>query len=330
MKEYVEQLDNAVNFINSKNNFLIVSHVQPDGDTISSSLAMAHLLEYLGKSFQLVNGDSLPNKFQFLPMFNQIKSINSITDKKFSNVITIDVADKFRAGDISPLLNEDVKILNIDHHPTNDNFGDVNLILSTAAATTEVIYDLIQQMKVPLDKELATCIYTGLLTDTGGFRYSNTTAKVMKIAAQLLEYEINPGDIAQISLETISIGHVNLLKKALQRIEILENGLLSWTVITLEDLDESLSNDDTEGIVSYTRNIEGVELGILFKQNRDNEIKVSLRSNKIIDVGAIAKSFGGGGHVRAAGFTYLGTIEKVKEELLAKIKALKGWSNLEQ
>lgn len=324
---YDDQLNQAADFIKNNDDFLIVSHVHPDGDTISSSLAIALILKRLGKSYSLINENHIPDKFNFLPDINSI-SLIADNERKFSYIITVDVADFSRAGQINKLLNSEYHLLNIDHHPTNDNFGEINLVLPSAAATVEVIYDLINKMRLSIDQDLATCIYTGLLTDTGGFRYSNTSSKIFRIAAELLEYEINPSKITQAALETISLDHINLLKVALNSIELDESGLISWIVLDLSEFTQELDNEDTEGIVNYTRNIAGVEVGILFKKIDNDTIKVSLRSNNVVDVGAIAKSFGGGGHARAAGFTYNGVLEDVKIELFSKIKQAKGWSNL--
>lgn len=324
---YNEQLIQAVDFIKNNDDFLIVSHVHPDGDTISSSLAIALILKRLGKSYSLINENHIPDKFNFLPDINSISLISN-NERKFSYIITVDVADFSRAGQINQLLNSEYHLLNIDHHPTNDNFGEVNLVSSSAAATVEVIYDLINKMKLSIDQDLATCIYTGLLTDTGGFRYSNTSSKVFRIAAELIEYDISPSKITQAALETISLDHINILKVALNSIEFDESGLISWIVLDLSEITREIDNEDTEGIINYARNITGVEVGILFKKLNANTIKVSLRSNNVIDVGAIAKSFGGGGHTRAAGYTYNGALEDAKLELFTKIKQTKGWNNL--
>lgn len=327
MVDYKNKLTETSSFLLENDNYLIVSHVQPDGDTISSSLAMAHLLNFLGKSFVLVNQDLISGKFSYLKLLDSIKGINLI-DQRFDNVITIDVADKSRAGNIDSLVNNNAKILNIDHHPTNDHFGNINLILPSAAATAEIMYDLIEHMQAPITKDIAECIYTGLLTDTGGFRYSNTSSKVMRIAAELLEHNISPSDIAEIALETITIGHIELLTNALDRLEIIEDGLICLTTIKPEDFKNVKNNDDSEGIVNYTRNIEGVEVGILFKEAEKGIIKVSLRSKRHVDVGSLAKIFGGGGHARASGFTFIGNIEEIKEKILTEIKSSKGWNSL--
>ena len=329
MKEsYDHQLIKAEDFILNNDNFLIVSHVHPDGDTISSSLAMANILKFFKKEFIIVNQDFIPNKFSYLPMFDLIQNTVDIKTK-YSVVITVDVADFTRSGNIEQLLADNYRLLNIDHHPTNDYFGDFNLVLPEAAATAEIIFDLAAKMEVPFDEHLATCIYTGLLTDTGGFRYSNTTSKVMSIAAKMLDFKVNPGKIAEYTLETLTHDFLLLLKKTLDNLEVIENGKITLSVLENQDLRKTASNTDTEGLVNYTRNIEGVEVGILLKEIRKNEIKVSLRSKDYIDVGAIAKSFKGGGHSRAAGFTYIGNLKELKSELLAKIKESQGWNNIE-
>jgi len=330
MNDYKEQLKQAAQFIHQYDSFLIVSHVNPDGDTISSSLAMALILKQLGKTFFLVNEDELPNKFLFLPLSNQIQLMKN-QKRTFETVVSVDVADRSRMGQIDSLLTEQTRILNIDHHPTNDYFGDVNLILSSAAATAEVMYDLVNELTISFNLNLATCIYTGLLTDTGGFRYSNTSPKVMRIAAKLLEFGVSPGEIAEVALETITQNHIHVLKLALSKLEVANNGKIAWTVLNLNDLSGEIHSDDTEGIVNYCRNIEGVEVGVFFKETKEGIFKISLRSKKYINVGSIAKFFGGGGHARAAGYTFYGTIDEAKTLLFQKMKEDKGWEdNLEQ
>ncbi len=319
--EYQEQLKTAARFLMENDHFLIVSHVHPDGDTLSSSLGLGLILQKLNKSFSLVNQDPLPLKFSYLPLFQSVRSVEEIA-VKYANVITVDVADQSRAGEISSLLIDDVQLLNIDHHPTNDHFGQVNLVFPDAAATAEVIFYLAVELNVPLDKEIATCIYTGLLTDTGGFRYSNTSSSVLRIASELLEYGISPGDIAEMALETITESHIKLLNIALNRLEIIEHGNVAWTTLNHQELSRGSDAEDSEGIVNYCRNIEGVEIGIFFKETSLGEVKVSLRSKKRLDVGAIAKDFGGGGHKRAAGYTFYGTIEAAKTNLIEKIRSI--------
>lgn len=327
MISYEQQLIDAEKYIKENDDFLIVSHVHPDGDTISSSLAIAYILNLLGKSYQLVNQDQIPVKYNFLDMCYKFKMVADI-EKKYTNIITLDIAEINRAGKINDLLNKKIRILNIDHHFTNDNFGEINIVMPLAAATTEVIYYLINKMGIQFDKNLATYIYTGLLTDTGGFRYSNTNSNVMRIAAEMLDYDISPATIAEITLETITKNFLEILKKALSNMEIVEGYRIAWTTLSYSDL--ANLEEDTEGIVSYTRNIEGVEVGIFFSETSPNEYKVSLRSRNFIDVGSIAQVFGGGGHIRAAGFSYSGLLDSIKSELLVEIKQTKEWKEFNE
>lgn len=326
MNDYENQIKEAVKFINTYNDFLIVSHVNPDGDTISSSLAIAQILKSLGKTFQLVNQDSIPSKFHYMSMCKDIKKISDIK-RKFSNVITLDVADYSRAGNIDYLLNDSIHLLNIDHHFTNDNFGEVNLVSPNAAAAAEIIYDLVIDMNIEIDKDLATIIYTGILTDTGGFRYSNTTSKIMSIAANLLKYNIESDFIAEVTLETMTKGYLELLKIALSNLNYSEDKRIAWTTLNHDTICNC--DEDTDGIINYTRNIEGVEVGIFFKEVNHNEYKVGLRSKRYVDVGSIAQIFGGGGHKRAAGFTYYGSLSSIKKELIENIKNSEGWKKIE-
>lgn len=329
MSSYHEHLKEAGQFIMEHDDFLLVSHIHPDGDTISSALAMAHMIQALGKRYVLVNQDPIPDRFRFLPMVEKFHVPVQI-QKKYSKVITIDVADRKRMGEIEDLFADEVEILNIDHHPTNDHFGKVNLILPTAAATVEVIYDLMKEMGIFLNDGTAACIYTGLLTDTGGFRYSNTSSKVMRIASELLEYNISPSEIAETALESISQNHILILKRAFENIKMVEKDRIAMTVLTYSDLqDIAATSDDTEGVVNYMRNIEGVEVGIFFKEAKPEQFKVSLRSKKYIDVGSIAKGFGGGGHTRASGFTYNGPLNHIQNEIIEKIKKSEGWIDLD-
>jgi len=324
-----QALKDAVQFVQDYDEYLLVSHVHPDGDTISSTLAMAYVLKKLGKKFVIINQDPIPDRFLFLPMADLFYSANQV-NQSFSHVITLDAADRKRIGDIEHLFAENVKILNIDHHPTNDYFGNINVVVPHAAATAEVMYDFVQEIGIEMDKDLASMIYTGLLTDTGGFRYANTSSKVLRIAAQLLEFGISPGEIAEMALEAISHTHLMILKRAFEHVELLEQGRVAWTVLRLTDLkDLSTASDDTEGVVNYMRNIEGVEVGVFFKEADTEAFKVSLRSKKLVDVGAIAKEFGGGGHERAAGFSFQGPLKTLKSELLSKIKQAKGWNLLD-
>jgi len=299
-------MEGAKRFIREGDDFLLVTHVQPDGDAVSSLLAAALLLRALGKRYTPVIADRVPNKLRFLEGSGLIRTARADEPpgRLHDRVIALDCADFSRIGAAAAWCAPDARLLNIDHHPTNDGFGDVVLIKPEAAATAEILYELVNAMGVPWHRELAECIYTGILTDTGGFRYPNTTPASHRIASEMLERGAAGSQIAERLLERVPHSHVRLLKRALSTLSFAAGNRISWLTVTRADMAETeAETEDLEGLVNYPRNIEGVEVGILFKEVDDGKVKVSLRSAGAIDVAAFAKSFGGGGHVRAAGVT---------------------------
>lgn len=319
---YAEQMEKARSFIQGGNNFLVIAHVQPDGDAISSTLAVGWLLRQWKKSFVMVNEDGVPSKLGYLPVSEQIRSdTETVAAQPFDAVICVDCADYARIGKITEWIAENNRILNIDHHPTNDRYGEVAVIREDAAATVEILFDMITSYGLALDLDVATVLYTGLLTDTGGFRYSNTTPHVMSIASELLKYGVNGNVIAERLLEKISMAQMQLIRLGLSRLSFSEDQRIGWLYITPEDMQETGALDeDLEGLVNYPRNIEGVEVGLLFKKIDQVEVKVSLRSVGLVNVAEIARSFGGGGHVRAAGCRVSGKLDKVITNVIERVK----------
>lgn len=318
---YETQLQRAAQFIREHDDFLVVSHVNPDGDAIGSTCAVGCILQQLGKTYVLANQCEVPRKFQFLKGAPDIVRLGEASpERTFPYVITVDCADEMRIGDAAKAITDQALLLNIDHHSTNDGYGDVQLISKFAAATAEVLFDLVHVLDLPWDSDLAACVYTGLLTDTGGFRYSNTSPKVMKIASELLSHGINPGELAEKLLEKVTFPHVLLLKRALSSLSFTSDRKIAWICASLADIQETgASPEDMEGLVNYPRNIEGVEVGLLFKQMGDDEVKISFRSSGSVDVSLIAKSFGGGGHMRASGATVRGTLQDVTERVVQAV-----------
>jgi len=324
MQTYEQSIEEAKQYLLKHDDFLVVSHVQPDGDAVSSTVAVGWLLSCLGKKFTLLNEGPVPQRMQFLTLADTILNmeINPPT-RKFQNVICVDCADFGRVGLTNQYFAEDALILNVDHHPTNDGYGHVNLIKTDAAATAEILYDLIRLFPVEWTQESATAIYTGILTDTGGFRYSNTSPKVMGIASELLSYGVNGPLLAENLLEEMTPSQMKVLIKALSTLEMSADGLISWVHVTPEHMVEcGAANEDLEGIVNYPRNIRGVEVGILFKVINENAVKVSLRSSGTVDVAAFAQTFGGGGHVRAAGCRIEGTLDTIIPQVIERVRQL--------
>jgi phosphoesterase RecJ-like protein len=311
----------AGRFFEEHDNFLLLVHEKPDGDALGSVLGAAHLLQRLGKTFTLVNDDPIPNKFRFLPMADRFQLPEQVGEK-FRTVISFDCGDRRRLGRSGELLiAEDAKILNIDHHKTNDFFGDDNLVDIDCAATCQIVYKIADEMGWEIDLEAANCLYTGLMTDTGGFRYSNTSEEVLLIAASLLKLGVQPYNIVDRVMETMSWPQVQLIREALGSLGRDESGRIAWVSVTRDLLARVGANDeDVEGLVYYPRNVEGVEVGLIFREAAPGKVKVSFRSKYLIDVGAIALELGGGGHARASGCTIEGEIDEIRDRVLERVR----------
>jgi len=296
-------LKEAATFIRERDDFLVVSHVQPDGDAISSTVAIGWLLAKLGKAYMMLNEGPVPSRLHYLWNSSAIvTALNNEPERKFQNVICVDCADFARVGKAAQWFAAEPQLLNIDHHPTNNGYGSVNLLKFHAAATAEIIFELVEEMEMAIDRDFATAIYTGLLTDTGGFRYANTSPEVMAMTSRLLEAGAPGPELAELLLERMTMGQMRMIQRGLARLAFSPDQRIGWLWVTSEDLaDTGATNEDLEGLVNYPRNIEGVEVGILFKENGEQSVKVSMRSAGAVNVAAIAQQFGGGGHVRAAG-----------------------------
>jgi phosphoesterase RecJ-like protein len=317
------QLEQAAAYLREHDDFLIVSHVQPDGDAISSTVAMGWILAKLGKTFTMMNEGPVPSRLLFLWKSGQILGCgDDAPDRKFRYVIAVDCADFSRVGPTQDWFDAGYELLNVDHHATNNGYGAVNLLQFDAAATAEILYDLAVYMKLPLDSDAATAIYTGLLTDTGGFRYSNTSPHVMGVASHLLEAGAQGPVLAEQLLERMSMGQMRMIQRSLSRLSFSDDQRIGWLWVTTEDLTETgASNEDLEGLVNYPRNIEGVKVGILFKENGTKSVKVSLRSTGCVDVAAVAQHFGGGGHIRAAGCRLTVSLSDAMDQVIGFVRA---------
>lgn len=310
--------EEVARFLQSYDSFLVVAHIQPDGDAIGSTLAMAHILQRLGKSYVLTNDSPVPKRYRFL---THVDSIVPWPEAKahghFEAVISVDCADQKRLGAVTEVIGK-YPMLNIDHHPTNDNFGTVNAVAPEKAATAEILYDLTEYLQLAWDREFAEAIYTGVMTDTGSFRYANTSPAVMALAAHLLTYGVVPYRIAEHVYESVSQAQLLVTKEALNALSFAEDGRIAWMSVTVQQKEDTGATDEDLGsLVNVARNIEGVEVGILFKQIDSRGVKVSMRSRHKVDVAQIAQALGGGGHARAAGCYVEGTLPEVEARVIA-------------
>ncbi len=319
---YEEMYMQALAWLNECDEVLLVSHMHPDGDAASATTSMSWILDQLEIPHTAINIDPLPKKFQKQYNFSNVlqASITAAPLEKFKYVIFVDCADRERTGDLTAWIDDNANILNVDHHATNKKFGTVNVVDPIAASATEVIFGLFCYLELSLEQEFAYSIYTGMLTDTEGFRYSNTTPRVLRTAATCLETGIPGHVIAEESLGQTTKAHVELLKRALQRLQFSDDGRIAFVSVTVQDMDETNGTfADLEGIVNIPRNAEDVEVGVLFKEMKAGTVKVSLRSGDSMNVSDIAGLFGGGGHKKAAGCTVNGSIEDAINIIIPEI-----------
>ncbi len=295
---------------------VIVSHVSPDGDTLGSSLALMHALRMLGKEVIMNVDDDISTVYSFLPGIAEYRRFAPDESVDADLLVIVDASSADRAGNALEVVKSPA-VLNIDHHKTNTQFADYLYLDSDAAATAEIIYSLLLEMGIKLTRDIATCIYEGIYTDTGSFKYSNTTSNTLKTAADLLKYGVNPSLISD-NMELKSRSQVEMLRKVLETLTFLKDGKIAYIEIPLELYDH---NVETDAFISYPRYVEGVEIALLFKQVEENLTRVSFRS-KEIDVAKIALSFGGGGHKKAAGCSIYAPLKEAEKVILEAVGEL--------
>lgn len=308
-----------VNEISSIQNFGITCHTSPDGDALGSVLALTQGLRKLGKDAYILSKDKLPDNFSFLPFSNELNEAQSVPKKDTDCVIVLDCGNIDRIS--ADLEDYNGKIINIDHHLSNDRYGDINYIDTNAAGTVEIIYDLLNQLNVKLDSDISKCLYCGLVTDTGSFRHSNTTSKTHNIASNLLSKNIEHSSIHSSIFDNKSIEKLKLTGAVLSSMSSMLEGKLIVIEIT-EELAQNYncSIDDTSDIISFGMQIKNVEATVLFRETSVGT-KVSLRSRNTLDVRNIAEAFGGGGHIRASGITLKNiSLKDAKKMILQKIE----------
>jgi phosphoesterase RecJ-like protein len=314
-------MNQIINHLKNSRRLLIASHVNPDGDAIGSLIAAGLMFKAAGKEIQLYNESPIPAVYRFLPGVELIR--RHVDDMNgYDTAVVLDCGELSRIGEIEPVVRQIPTIINIDHHITNDGFGDFQMIDTSACATSEMIYRLTKRMAIPIDASMATCIYTGILTDTGSFRFSNTNHSAFAICGEMIELGVSPHKIAQHVYGCYSLGRIKLLNRALDSIEIAFDGKLSIMTVTKKMLEDTRTGpDDLDGFINYARNIEDVKIAALIHENGEvarnskKEYHVSLRSDGSINVAEIAKAFGGGGHISAAGFEVESTLAEIKEKL---------------
>jgi phosphoesterase RecJ-like protein len=307
--------------IRENQSFVLMSHVRPDGDAIGSQLALGFALMAMGKEVHLINEDGLPDNLAFLKGSDRIETPPA-EPLDVDVAIALDTATKPRLGDNALHAASKAKLwLNIDHHISNPQYGEINLIDATSPATGQILYDLITRLDLPLTEESRDAIYVAVSTDTGSFQYPATTAKTYEMAADLIRRGLDVGTINSKTYDDSPYRRLELMRALLNTLERSDDGrVANWTLLDQTRLDLELRPEDSEGLIDTIRAIRGVRLAVFFEELPDGKIRVSMRSkDHQLDVCKIAMEFGGGGHALAAGIRMKGPLSDAKALVLGAI-----------
>lgn len=306
-------LKQTARYLKKHDNYIILTHASPDGDTLGSAYALYYGLNEIGKVACVVCPDIIPKKFDFF-----VRPTNHISHEN-ATVIAVDVADKKLLGALTDVFGESID-LNIDHHISNSHYAKNLYLDANAAATAESIFELLTLMRVNINDVTARAIYAGIATDTGCFKYSNVTAKTHMIAAMLYDYNINTAEINRLMFDTKSKNLLDLERRVLENMEYHFNDKCVVLTVTKEmQTQTGCFGSELEGIALISRSVEGTDIGITIKQIDDDNFKVSIRTFEKISAAEIAKDLGGGGHKSAAAAILKGNIEDVKSQILTVV-----------
>lgn len=310
--------------IEKANSIVIFSHVNPDGDTLGTMSALYQTIKnYFNKEAVMITVGKIPDIYEFIPYIKKVKTpIDIAQSSDFDLAIAVDIAAKDRMADALPLFEKAKTKINIDHHRTNNEYGDLAIVRGDASSAGEVLFDILENLRLEPDKDTATALYTAILTDTGGFRFDNTTAEVLKKAAKIIEYGANPALISRYCYESKPKPMVMLQANSLINAKFLEENKIAYVCITNKDMEKyKAQNDHTEGIVEALRQINTTEISFVLKEVDENTTKASLRSKKA-DVSKVATVFGGGGHTFAAGCTIKKPLKIACDKMIEEVKKI--------
>ncbi len=315
----MSNLDDILAALRRSERILLSVHKNPDGDALGSQIALMLALEKLKKKVTAHNLDPVPEMYRFLPSSERVRSGKSV-EGTYDAVVVLD-ADPPRTGLLDGNDPFEIRI-NIDHHITNPAEWPLTWLDPEASATGEMIYEVINRLGVPIDREIALCLYTAIFTDTGSFRYSNTSSRSMRIAADLIEAGADSWLVTENVYESFAFRRIKLLGNVLSGMERSDDGRIGWVVVS-DDLYRRFgaTAEDTDNFVNFVRSTKGVEVAVLFRQTASAQYKISLRSKGRVDLSGLAQALGGGGHKNAAGSVLDGTIDEVRAKVLSAVSA---------
>ena len=318
------ELDAAMTAIQDAQTIALACHINPDGDALGSLLGMGLALreKFPTKDLTFLSHDGVPDVYSFLPGSEQILREPRLSH--YDLAIALDSGDLARIGDgLLPMFAAAKLRIDIDHHVSDGAFGEIRLLDSRAAATAEIVYEFLDAFGIPLTKEIATCLLTGVITDTGSFRFMNVTPNTLRTAANLIEAGASPAVIAERVFDNRPFCATKLMGLALSSLSSTDDGRITWAHVTQADFAAaSASDEDTEGFINFVRAVRGCEVALLFREFQPGKVRISLRSVDGRDVAKIANQFGGGGHKMAAGCNYTGTLADAETALLAAVRAV--------
>lgn len=305
--------------IAASDTFLVTTHESPDGDAVGSSFALASYLKGLGKDVTVHFCDPVPDLYTFLPLSDQV--VQKIPDKHYDICFVLDVGEFRRAGKAVGDCRTIGAFINVDHHLSCDEFGLHNLIDTKASATGALVYRIISSAGYPITFDIAQCIYTAVITDTGSFRYSNSNPEAFAIAGEMIAAGVNAWDIAENLYESQPRKRLELLAEVLPTLAFTPAGDVASVTVTLDMYDRTGTGPElTDGFINYPRSIRGVEVALLFREISPGSWKIGFRSKGKVDVAKLSAAFGGGGHHNAAGCNMEGSLQEVRKSLFSHLE----------
>jgi len=295
--------------------FSVTAHVNLEGDALGAQMAVYALLKKMGKKVFMLNEDAVPPSYAFLPFSRSLRTTPPASPVDVA--VVVDCSDLFRTGRVSDYISRAGLVVNIDHHISNSYFGGINWVDGRASSACEMLYHLCAAIPC-LDKKIATCLYTGMFTDTGSFTFSNTTPRVHAIVSKLLAFDISPQKIYQALHSAYTFRDVRFLGRLMSRVQQDSTGRIAW--INTASWPRARAIDLTEAVFSVMRLLKQAEVLVLFKQTGKNSIRVNFRSKGSFDVNKAAKAFGGGGHATASGTTVQGNLRTVERDVIGYIR----------
>lgn len=316
-------LQKAVQALRQADRIVLASHINPDGDSLGSMLGLGWALTALGKEITLLSADGVPEIYRWMPGADQIHKKTERTDFDLAVVCDVGALERVGSG-VVHTINATPLVMDIDHHVANGAFGAIRLLDARSASTAEIVWRVVLSLERAArctlrSREMAECLMTGIITDTGSFRYLNVTPETFRTAARLQRLGAVPAFITDLVYENRSLASIQLLGRSLSSIRRSPDGRIAWAHVTARDFAETGATDeDTEGIVNHVRAIRGTEIGILFREIPGRKVRISLRGRDGADVNRVAAAFGGGGHRLAAGCNLDPPLEDVEERVVAE------------